>query len=228
VPTRSTNRREPSADDAVLICGLGRFGSAAATAIARLGRDVLAIDRHAGTVQEFSTRLGRVVEADTTNLDALQQLGCGDFAVAVVGIGTSIESSVLTCSNLVDLGIGQIWAKAISPAHGRILERIGVHKVVYPESDAGARVAHLVSGKLMDFIEFDDGFAIAKLAAPQETRGFTLNQSDVRKKYGITVVGVKSPGKDFTYATPETKVSEHDILIVSGATSLIERFAARP
>jgi trk system potassium uptake protein TrkA len=220
--------RKPAVDEAVLVCGLGRFGSATADTMVRLGRQVLAIDRDPRLVQEFSNRLTRVVEADTTNAEALTQLGCGEFGVAVVGIGTSIESSVLTCSNLVDLKIGQIWAKAITPAHGTILERIGVHKVVYPESDAGERVAHLLSGKLMDYIEFDDGFAIVKLRAPQETQGFTLAQSQVRQKYGVTVVGVKAPDRDFTYAQADTRVSGHDLLIVSGPTQLIQRFAARP
>jgi trk system potassium uptake protein TrkA len=194
----------------------------------KLGRDVLAIDRDPVIVQEFASRLTRVVQADSASRDALDQLGCGEFTVAIVGIGTSIESSVLTCSNLVDLGIGQVWAKAISPAHGTILTRLGVSKVIYPESDAGERVAHLVSGKLMDYIEFDDGFAIAKLHPPAETRGFTLEQAQVRQKYGVTVVGVKAPHQDFVYARPETRISEHDVLIVSGRAELIERFAARP
>lgn len=224
---RVPSRQNPDAD-AVLVCGLGRFGSATADAMVRLGRQVLAIDQDPRIVQEFANRLTRVVEADTTNAEALAQLGCAEFPVAIVGIGTSIESSVLTCSNLVDLGIGQIWAKAITPAHGTILERIGVHKVVYPESDAGERVAHLVSGKLIDYIEFDDGFAIAKMVAPQETKGFTLTESRVRQKYGVTVVGVKSPGRDFTYAQADTRVSHHDLLIVSGPTELVEHFAARP
>lgn len=219
--------RKPS-EEPVLICGLGRFGAATASTLVRLGRQVLAIDRDERLVQESSSRLTRVVQADTTSAEALAQLGCGDFPVAIVGIGTSIESSVLTASNLVDLGIREIWAKAITPAHGTILERIGVHKVIYPESDAGSRVAHLVSGKLLDYIEFDDGFAIAKMRAPVETQGFTLAESKVRQKYGVTVVGVKIPGRDFTYAQADTKVSDHHLLIVSGPTELVERFAARP
>ena len=157
-----------------------------------------------------------------------RQIGAADFKIAVVGIGTSIESSVLTTVTLSDLGISQIWAKAITPAHGKILERIGATKVVYPERDAGERVAHLVAGKLMDFIEFDDGFAIVKMKPPQETIGFTLQQSAIRSKYGVTVVGVKAPGSDFTYAVPETKVTAHDTLIVSGPTDLLDRLAARP
>jgi trk system potassium uptake protein TrkA len=151
-----------------------------------------------------------------------------DFSVAVVGIGTSVEASVLTTANLVDLGVPHVWAKALSPAHGKILERIGATNVVYPERDAGERVAHLVSGKLLDYIEFEDGFAIVKMRPPRETRGFTLAEAQIRAKYGVTVVGVKSPGKDFTHAVPSTKVSAHDVIVVSGETALLQRFAARP
>lgn len=215
-------------DDAVLVCGLGRFGAATADALARLGHEVLAVDNDPKLVQDWAGRLTHVVEADSTSLDALHQLGVSDFRIAVVGIGTSIEASVLTCANLVDLRVRQVWAKALTPAHGKILERIGVHHVVYPETDAGERVAHLVTGKLMDYMEFDDGFAIVKMRPPKETHGFTLTQSKVREKYGVTVVGVKTPGEDFTYALADTRVSPHDILIVSGHVELVERFAARP
>jgi trk system potassium uptake protein TrkA len=215
-------------DDAVLVCGLGRFGASVAQALSRLGHEVLAVDRDPRIVQDWSGRLTHVVEADTTNIDALQQLGCAEFSHAVVGIGTSIESSVLTCANLVDLGLGQIWSKAISEPHGKILDRIGVHHTVFPEADAGKRVAHLVTGKLLDYIEFDDGFAIVKMRPPKETQGFTLAESRVRELYGVTVVGVKASGSDFTYAQPSTRVAAHDLLIVSGQAHLIERFAARP
>ena len=132
---------------------------------------------------------------------------------------------MLAAVNLVDAGIPDIWAKALSPEHARILDRIGVHHVICPEADTGRRVAHLVSGQLQDYIEFDDGFAIVKMRPPQEAIGFTLEQSAIRSKYGVTIVGVKSPGEDFTYAVPSTKVSAHDTLIVSGPTDLIERLA---
>ncbi|MGO4244634.1 cation:proton antiporter regulatory subunit, partial [Janibacter sp. RAF20_2_2] len=85
-----------------------------------------------------------------------------------------------------------------------------------------------IGSRLMDYIEFDDGFAIVKMTPPQEAIGFTLEQSSIRSKYGVTVVGVKSPGQDFTYARPDTKVRSGDLIIVSGPTTLIERMAARP
>ncbi len=220
--------RNDQDQDAVLVCGLGRFGSATADGLGRLGHDVLAVDRDPRIVADWAGRLPHVVEADSTSAEAMEQLGVGEFGVAVVAIGTSVESSVLTVATLVDLGVKQIWAKALSEPHGRILDRLGVHHVVFPENDAGERVAHLVTGRLMDYIEFDDGFAIAKMLPPKETQGFTLAESKVREKYGITVVGIKSPGKDFTYALPETRVSGYDVMIVSGRSELIERFAARP
>ena len=108
---------------------------------------------------------------------------------------------------------------------GEILTRIGANHVIYPEADAGVRAAHLVSGRMLDFIEFDDDFAIVKMYPPKETQGFTLAESQVRSKYGVTIVGVKSPGEDFTYAQPHTKVSSRDMLIVSGHVDLLERFA---
>lgn len=212
----------------VLIIGLGRFGSAMALSLEKSGSSVLAMDTRPELVQEYLGKLTHVVQADATNMDALIQVGAASFDVAVVGVGTSVEASVLITANLVDLAGPVIWAKAISSSHGKILERIGAHHIVFPEKDAGQRVAHLVNGRLLDYIEFDDGWAIVKMRPPREIQGFNLTESDVRAKYGVTVVGVKSPGRDFTYADALTVVSAHDTLIVSGHTQLIERFANRP
>ena len=214
-------------DEGVLVIGLGRFAASIALTLEKLGTEVLAIDTDEGLVQKYSGQLTHVVRADATQPEVLEQIGAGDFSIAVVGVGTTIEASVLITANLVDLGKPVIWTKAISAAHGRILQRIGAHHVVYPEADAGKRVAHLVNGRLMDFIEFDDDFAIVKMRPPHEVQGMTLAESDIRQRHGVTVVGVKSPGKDFTYAVPETMVAAHDLLIVSGRTGLIEKFSHR-
>jgi trk system potassium uptake protein TrkA len=221
------DRRAPERDAGVLVIGLGRFGSSLATTLDRLGQDVLAVETDDRLIAQWTGRLP-LVQADASNPEALEQLGVHDFGVAVVGVGTALEASVLITANLVDLEVPQIWAKAVSAEHGRILTRIGAHHVVYPESDAGSRVAHLVSGKMLDYIEVEDGFTIVKMRPPREMQGFTLAQSDVRRKYGITVIGVKSPGVDFSYATPETRVSANDLLVCSGHADLLERFSARP
>ena len=213
-------------EDAVLIIGLGRFGSALADGLVRLGHDVLGVDGDYNRVQEWSGVLTHVVQADSTNEAAMRQIGAQDFHTAVVAIGNDIEASVLSTSVLVDLGVPEVWGKAITAPHGRILERVGAGHVVYPERDAGARVAHLLTGRLIDYIEFDDGFAIVKMRPPQLLHDRTLGEVGLRSKYGITIVGVKRPGHDFTYAKPDTRVTARDTIIVSGATELVEKFAA--
>jgi trk system potassium uptake protein len=212
--------------DSVVVIGLGRFGSAVADSLVRLGHDVLGIDEDIDLVQRWSDKITHVVQADATDAETLRQLGVADFGRAVVAIGTDIEASVLTVLALDELGVADVWAKAISDKHGRILERTGAHHVVYPEADMGERVAHLVTGRMIDFIEFDDDFAIAKTGTPAGAAGRTLGESRLRSRYGITVVGIKRPGQDFTYARPETMVRNGDLLIVSGPTSNVEEFAA--
>ncbi|MCL2849347.1 MAG: TrkA family potassium uptake protein [Micrococcales bacterium] len=214
-------------DGSVLVIGLGRFGSAIATTLVRSERDVLAVERSPELVALWAGRIA-LVEADATNPVALEQLGVRDYPTAVVAVGSHLEASVLITANLVDLGVPQIWAKAVSNEHARILERIGAHHVVRPESEAGERVAHLVSGKLLDYIEVEDGFTIVKMRPPRELEGFSLAQSQVRTKYGVTVVGVKSPGMDFRYAEPDLRISTNDTLIVAGHPDLLDRFSRRP
>ena len=214
--------------DSTLVIGLGRFGTAVAATLDRLGREVLAVEHNPNTVRQWSGRIP-LIEADATDMEALEQLGATEFGTAVVGVASSLEASVLITSNLVELGIGQIWAKAISATHGRILHRIGANHVVYPEYDAGQRAAHLVSGRMLDYIEMEkNGFSIIKLRPPHELHGFTIGQSKVRSRYGVTIIGLMSPGEHFEYATPQTMVGAEDILVVGGDANLLEHFANRP
>ena len=213
-------------DKSVLVIGLGRFGGAVAETLVELGCEVLGIDADGELVQRFSDRLTHVVEADSTEEAALRQLGVGDFSKAVVAIGTDIESSILTTSSLVDLGIAEIWAKAVTDAHGKILARVGAHHVVFPEHDMGERLAHVVTGKMIDYIELDPHFALVETEAPSALVGKTLGEAEVRRQYGITVVCIKTEGEAFTYATAETLVRPRDILVVAGETKKAEAFGA--
>lgn len=216
-----------SSPDSVVVIGLGRFGGAVAESLTQLGHDVLAMDQDEKLVQDWSGRLTHVVQANSTHIETLKQLSVQEFTHAVVAIGSDLEASVLTVLALVDLGVPNIWAKAVTERHGRILERTGAHHVIYPEATMGQRVAHLVTGKMIDFIEFDDGFAIVKTRAPKDMLNRTLAESAARTQHGVTIVGVKRPREDFAYARPETRVEPGDILIVAGPTALVEAFAAR-
>ena len=211
----------------MLVLGLGRFGGAIAETLADLGHEVLAVDNDHKLVQAYAGRLTHVVEADTTDPEALRQIGADEFGCAVVAIGTNIEASILTTSVLVDLGIPTIWAKAISHPHARILERIGATRVVLPEHEMGERVAHIVAGKALNYIEFEDGFALVETTPPREYVGQALGEAGIRKKHGVTVVCIKRHGEDFSHATADTVMGADDLLIVAGKTALAERFAAR-
>lgn len=218
--------KAPTADENVAVIGLGRFGGQVAESLTRLGHEVLGVDEDATLVQQWSDRLTHVVQADATDEDVLRQIGIHEFGRAVVGIGTDIEASVLTVLALTEVGVGDIWAKAISAKHGKILRSVGAHHVIYPEATMGERVAHLITSRMLDFIELDDDFAIAKTRAPRDAAGRTLADIALRTRYGVTVVGVKTHGADFVYATPDTVLPRNAVLIVAGTTEQVQRFAA--
>jgi trk system potassium uptake protein TrkA len=210
---------------AVVVIGLGRFGSAVATTLNELGHDVLGIDESPSRIAALRDALDHVVEADCTDPVALDQVGIKEFDRAVVAIGSDIEASILTTAALADLGLPDIWAKAMTAAHARILDRVGAHHVVFPEAQMGERVAHLVAGRMLDFLPLDEGFALVETVAPASVRDRSLGELGVRKRYGITVVCVKPAGGQFTYATADTVLGEGDVIVVAGATSSAEKFA---
>ena len=214
-----------SASDSVVVIGLGRFGGAVAQSLVRLGHDVMGIDRKEDLVQVWADRLTHAVQADSTNENVMLQLGVADFSHAIVAIGSDLAASLMTLMVLTELGIKDIWVKAMTPEHGQIAQRIGAHHVIYPEADMGERVAHQITGRMMDFIEFDDGFGIAKIRAPRHTHNQSLAESHVRSRFGVTIVGIKRANEDFQHAQPETRVLPADLLIVSGPTRKIEEFA---
>ncbi|MBO4206073.1 potassium channel family protein [Micromonospora echinofusca] len=216
----------------VVVIGLGRFGTALALELVSRGTEVLGIDHRHKVVQALSGRLPHVITADSTDIEALRQLGIAEFHRAVVAIGTDIQASILTTSLLSELGIPDIWAKAISSQHSNILTRVGAHHVVAPEHDMGERVAHLLSGRILDYVEVDADFAVIKTTPPRDIVGVPLRESRARSKWGVTVVAVKPqaalPGgapRTFTYATPDTVLAYGDLILVVGTVDNVERFA---
>ncbi|QDP94849.1 TrkA family potassium uptake protein [Microlunatus elymi] len=209
----------------VAVIGLGRFGSSLALELAAKGVEVLGIDSDHRLVQRYAEELTETAVADSTDPEALQQLGLPDFERVVVGIGTHLEASILTTSVLVDFQIPYIWAKAVTRQHARILERIGAHHVVSPEYDMGERVAHLVVGRMLDYIQLDHDFALIKTVVPGWLQDRPFAETRPRSRYGVTVVGLKRSGEDFSYATEQTTPRRGDVMIVSGTVDAVERFA---
>ena len=210
---------------AVAVIGLGRFGKSLAPELMAGGTEVLGVDADPRTVQSLAGRLTHVVEADSTNEEAMRQLGVHELERAVIGVGTDLEASIQSSSVAVNLGVREVWAKAISQAHARILAQVGAHHVVRPEHDMGKRVAHLVGGRMLDYIELDDGYAFVKTKPPKVILNKSLRDSDVRQAFGITVVGIKRGTRQFTYATPDTVVVPGDVIIVSGEREAVEGFS---
>ena len=208
----------------IVVIGLGRFGTSLALELIKEGREVLGVDADEKIVQNISERLTDVVQADTTDEAALRELGIQDFDSAVVAIGSDLESSILTASLLLQLGIPNVWAKATSTAHGRILEQLGVHHVIFPEMDMGKRVAHMVSGDSLDYVELDKDFVMVKTEAPDLFHGKTLSELKFRSEHGITVVATKRADSTYQPSFPETVIEKGDLMVVAGRTEKVDEF----
>ncbi|MET7970538.1 TrkA family potassium uptake protein [Micromonospora sp. NPDC005305] len=212
-------------DSSIVVIGLGRFGSRLAGSLLQLDHDVLAIDHQQDRVQRWASRLDRVVQADTTEENVLRQLGVADFRRVVVAIGASVEASVLTVLALTELAVPQIWARATSEKHAKILHSVGVHHVIFPEAETGDRVAHLIVSRMLDFMEFGHDFAIAKVRVPPSLVGRSLRELTPIDRYGVMVVGAKPAGEPFRYADPDTVLQPDSVLIVEGPIDRVQQFA---
>ena len=208
----------------IVVIGLGRFGTALALELVKTGREVLGIDSDERLVQANAESLTHVVQADTTDEATLRELGIQDFDSAVVAIGSDLEASILTASLLLQIGVPEVWAKATSVSHGRILEQLGVHHVIFPEMDMGKRVAHMVSGESLDYIQLDEDFVMAKTEVPESFDGKTLSDMKFRSNHGVTVVATRKEGESYMPSFPETVLHTGDVMIVSGRTSKVEDF----
>ncbi|KRE92039.1 potassium transporter [Arthrobacter sp. Soil764] len=211
--------------DSVVVIGLGRFGGALALELEAQGTEVLGIDSDEDIVQSYNGRLTHVVRADSTKEEVLRQLSVHEFDRAVVGIGTDLEASILTTSRLLTFKHPQIWAKAISEPHAEILVQLGVENVIRPEHDMGKRVAHLVRGSILDYVEFEDDFVMVRTQPPSEARNRPLGVLGLRDQYGITIVAVKRPGSTWQHTTAQTVLYDDDQIIVQGPKNLAERFS---
>ena len=204
------------------VIGLGRFGSAMAMTLADLGQDVIGVDGAPEKVRQLADVIAQAIELDATDERALKAAGIQDVDVAVVSIGENIESSLLVVMQLKELGITSIVAKAVTPLHGRILEKLGVSRVIFPEREMAIRVAHrLVMPNVLEFIELSHDFSIVEVAAPAQFVGQTLKQLELRPRYGLTLIAIKraAGGTQTTTVSPsaDETILAGDVLALLGS-----------
>ena len=178
------------------IIGAGRFGMALAESLANAGAEVVLIDRNRPAMQmagEFATAL----QGDATQPHVLEEAGFGECDVVVVAIGSNMEASVMATANCKELGVPNVVAKATSELHGKILRRIGADTVIYPNRDTPHPPAMPTANhNVIDFFEVSEGFSIAEIATPEDIRGKTLAEADLRKRTGVTVLCIRRPDAD--------------------------------
>ncbi len=206
------------------VIGLGRFGSAMAATLTDLGQDVIGIDSDAERVQKHADLIRSAVELDANDERALRTAGVQDVDVAVISIGENIEASLLAVMLVKDLGVRRIIAKAVTTLHGRILERIGVDRVIFPEREMAIRVAHsLVVANVLDYIELSRDFSIIEMPAPKEFTGRSLKQLQLRNKYALTLIAIKRKpaggGPEVTNVAPaaDDEILDGDVLALLGS-----------
>lgn len=223
-PLGGANASRIAEADSVAVIGLGRFGSALALELMASGTDVLGIDGSEEIVQSLNGQLTQVVRADSTKKEALLQLAVNEFDRVVVAIGSDIQASILTSSVLLGFEIPHIWAKAVSDPHGQILNQLGVNHVIYPEKDMGRRVAHLVRGAALDYIEVDPDYAIVKMSPNSHLAGKPLRDTHVKAKFGVTVMAFRNGADGWISADADTVLSPDDTILVAGSARKAEAF----
>lgn len=212
----------------VLVVGLGRFGSAIAETLCLDGVQVLAVDRRMDLVEDLRDRLTQVVQADSTDPETMESLGVGEFDTAFVTIGSDVKASCVTTMLLKEIGVKHVVAKASDDFHGRMLEKLGADKILFPERDMGKRIAHnLVSGNLLEYIELSPDFSMAEILAEPDWVGKTLMELHLRDHLGINVVAVRSGEKFNPLPTSKTTICEGDVMLVVAMEETLVRLCKK-
>jgi len=213
-------------DKEFAVIGLGRFGSNLAETLHSMGYNVLGVDVDTEKVQDNVDNCTHVVQADATDEDTLNSLGVSNFEVAVVSIGHNLEASALVTLSVKELGVPMVISKASTETHGKLLQRVGADRVVFPERDMGVRLAnHLALDNIVDFLEVTPDVSIIEANTTPQMHGHTLRDLQLRAKYDINVVAIRrdngevevSPGGD-------DPVQEGDILIVLGENEAVRQW----
>lgn len=196
------------------IIGLGRFGTSLARTLSRMGYEVLAIDSDEEKVEELSDIVTHSVQANALDELVLKSLGLRNFDVVVVAIGQDIQANIMVTVMLKEMGVKQVVAKASSDLHGKVLQKVGADIVVFPEKDMGEKVAWwLVSNNIIDQINLSPDYSLLELEAPGVFVGTTLMDSDLRKKYGFSVLAIRRDNDFIINPDPSEIIRKGDTLI---------------
>ena len=211
-----------------IVLGLGRFGSAVATTLVELGHEVLGVDNDEERVNDLKDKITQAVQADITEERVLKELGVKNFDAAIVSIATDLEASILVTMMLKEMGLKYIIAKAQNNLHAKILKKIGVDKVVFPERDMGARIARrLITPNIKDYVELEPNYNIMEIKALPEFVDKSLSELDMRNKYGINVLAIKRDSIFNISPRAEDIIKKDDFLIVIGETKKITELAGK-
>ena len=206
-----------------MIIGLGRFGSSVARQLCRLGAEVLAIDVRSDLVQQIAPDVTHAVVGDAQDKEVLRALGAGHFDCALIAIGDDLAASVLTTMNLKELNVPYIVCKAHDETHRRVLEKLGVDRVVIPEQEYGERLARsLHSHNVLDYIELSEAYGILEIPAPKSWVGKTLKELNVRAKLGVNIIAVESDGKTNVSPAADYCIQAGDMMVVLGENYALE------
>jgi trk system potassium uptake protein TrkA len=210
------------------VIGLGRFGYHVARTLAQGGAEVIACDVDEEKVREISEYVSLAYALDATDAKALKESGIANVDVAVVSVGENIEASILIVVQLKELGVKEIVAKAVNPLHGKVLEKLGVDRVVYPEKEMAIRVAHsLLAGEFIEEIPIGEKYSLFELKAFDFMLGKTLRELDVRKRFGVSVLAIKRGENLIVNPMGDEKILPGDILVVLGTTEQLSTMASQ-
>lgn len=199
------------------VIGLGRFGFSVAKTLAKFGSEVIAIDNHEERVKKVAEFVTYALQLDAMDEKALRSVGVQNVDTAIVSIGENIEASILVVMILKELGIKNIIAKAVTTLHGKVLENLGVQRIIYPERDMAVRVAHsLIRPKVLEQLELSEEYSIVELPIPDYLIGKTIQESQLRSKYNVNLIAIKrkvTTEKGFIKEAWNVNPSPNDIMI---------------
>ena len=200
-----------------MVLGMGLFGSSLAKALHELGHEVLAVDSDADLVEAIAPYVTQAVQIDATDEAALQELGVRNFDAVIVSIGKKLRDSILVCVIIKELGVPYLIAKATDEIHAKVLRKIGVDRVVFPERDMGVRVAKsLITPNVLEMMEFSGDYRLIEIILPAKWVGNSIIEVDVRRKYGISILAIQRDGQFIVSPSPEALFETGDILLVLG------------